>query len=242
MTPLDDLRAWIGRTEERDRHDHRRAARRPRRDARPRRRSARRRQRPSRRSGTGSTSCRCSAKASSAPTAIRAAAASCRRSRCRAACGRAAGSASSGRSRVGEVATRTSRIADVTAKDARSGPLVFVTVRHGSRRRPESPLERGPRHRLPRPGRARRGRGGAAAAPRDELFAREIAARRRAAVSLFGADLQRPPHPLRPPLRHRGRGLSGADRARPADRDAAARPAAPRAPGRRVSCASSSRR
>ena len=32
--------------------------------------------------------------------------------------------------RVGEIATRTSKIADVTAKDARSGPLVFVTVRH----------------------------------------------------------------------------------------------------------------
>jgi len=32
--------------------------------------------------------------------------------------------------RVGEVATRTSRIDDVAAKDARSGPLVFVTVRH----------------------------------------------------------------------------------------------------------------
>jgi 3-methylfumaryl-CoA hydratase len=32
--------------------------------------------------------------------------------------------------RVGEVATRTSRIDDVTAKDARSGPLVFVTVHH----------------------------------------------------------------------------------------------------------------
>ena len=32
--------------------------------------------------------------------------------------------------RVGDVATRASRIADVAAKDARSGPLVFVTVRH----------------------------------------------------------------------------------------------------------------
>ena len=32
---------------------------------------------------------------------------------------------------------------------------------------------------------------------------------RRAAVPLLGADLQRPPHPLRPPLRHRGRGLPG---------------------------------
>jgi 3-methylfumaryl-CoA hydratase len=33
-------------------------------------------------------------------------------------------------------------------------------------------------------------------------------------------------------------GLSGVDRARPADRDLAARPAAPRAPCRRASCAS----
>jgi 3-methylfumaryl-CoA hydratase len=32
--------------------------------------------------------------------------------------------------RVGEVATRSSRIADVTGKEARSGPLVFVTVQH----------------------------------------------------------------------------------------------------------------
>jgi 3-methylfumaryl-CoA hydratase len=32
--------------------------------------------------------------------------------------------------RVGDVATRSSRIDDIAAKDARSGPLVFVTVRH----------------------------------------------------------------------------------------------------------------
>jgi 3-methylfumaryl-CoA hydratase len=31
---------------------------------------------------------------------------------------------------VGVVATRSSRIADVTGKEARSGPLVFVTVQH----------------------------------------------------------------------------------------------------------------
>ena len=39
--------------------------------------------------------------------------------------------------------------------------------------------------------------------------------RSRAAVSLFGADLQRPPHPLRPRLRHQGRGLSRPDLPRP---------------------------
>jgi 3-methylfumaryl-CoA hydratase len=32
--------------------------------------------------------------------------------------------------RIGEAATRSSRIADIAAKSARSGPLVFVTVRH----------------------------------------------------------------------------------------------------------------
>ena len=32
--------------------------------------------------------------------------------------------------RVGDVATRRSRIADVASKSARTGPLVFVTVRH----------------------------------------------------------------------------------------------------------------
>src|SRR6266566_3096642 len=36
-----------------------------------------------------------------------------------------------------------------------------------------------------------------------------------AAVSLFGTDIQRPPHPLRPRLRHQDRGLSGPDLPRP---------------------------
>ena len=49
-------------------------------------------------------------------------------------------------------------------------------------------------------------------------------ARPRPAVPLLRADLQWPPHPLRPQLRHRGGRLPGARRARPAAGDAAARP------------------
>ena len=69
------------------------------------------------------------------------------------------------------------------------------------------------------------------AAPTGARLAARDRARRRAAVPLLGAHLQRPPHPLRPPLRHRGRGLPGPDRARPADRHAADGPAAPPAAG-----------
>src|SRR5262245_61026623 len=56
------------------------------------------------------------------------------------------------------------------------------------------------------------------------------------AVPLFGADVQRPPHSLRPALCDAGGRLPGTDRARTADRDVAARSAAPRAPrgGRRT--------
>jgi 3-methylfumaryl-CoA hydratase len=74
---------------------------------------------------------------------------------------------------VGEVATRTSRIADVTAKDARSGPLVFVTVQHRVATAAGVAVEedhdivyRGP----PAPGAA----AATPAAPGDEVFAREI--------------------------------------------------------------------
>ena len=97
-----------------------------------------------------------------------------------------------------------------------------------TRRRPA----RGARHRLPRPAGAGRATADRRRARRPtRRFARDDRPRRRAPVPLLGADLQRPPHPLRPPLRDRGRGLSGPGRARAADRDAAARPAAPRAAG-----------
>ncbi len=166
----------------------------------------------------------------------RSAAASCPRCRCRAACGRAASSQFHAPMRVGDAvdahldhrrrdgarraaparwcssrcATRCAATAAPTPP-SRSSTTSSIAKRSGpamSRRRPR------PR-RLAPPWRAR-GR-----------------ARRRAAVPLLGADLQRPPHPLRPPLRDRGRGLSRPDRARPADRDAAARPAAAQAAGRR---------
>jgi len=74
---------------------------------------------------------------------------------------------------VGATATRRSRIADVTAKEARSGPLVFVTVAHeiatasGVALHEEHDIVyRG----LPAPGAAP----APADAPRDETFARTI--------------------------------------------------------------------
>ena len=208
------------------------------------RRAAAERARRCRRCGTGSTSCRCTASRRSGPTATPSAAASCRRCRCRAACGRAASSSSTRRCASATRVTRTSTIADVNEKSGRTGPLVFVKVRHeirrerGSRRR----AHRVPRHRLPR---SRPSASDVApppqAAPAAIRHGSAVGARRRAAVPLLGADLQRPPHPLRPPLRHRGRGLSRPDRARPADRHAAARPAAPPAARGAASRASSSR-
>jgi 3-methylfumaryl-CoA hydratase len=76
--------------------------------------------------------------------------------------------------RVGEVATRVSRIADVNAKSARSGPLVFVTVVHeistaaGAALREEHDIVY---RDAPAPGAAP---AVPPAAPRDESFARTI--------------------------------------------------------------------
>ena len=64
------------------------------------------------------------------PTATRSAAASCRRCRCRGACGPAASSSSARRCAWATVSSARSTIDDVTVKEGRSGPLVFVTVRH----------------------------------------------------------------------------------------------------------------
>ena len=123
--------------------------------------------------------------------------------------------------------------ADVADREHRqqAGALRAARLRHrrardrdGGRRRPA----RGARHRLPRHAGAGRDRDPRGRADRRDVRAQDRP-RRRAALPLFGADLQRPSHPLRPALRHRGRGLSGPDRARPADRHAARRPAAPRA-------------
>ena len=82
--------------------------------------------------------------------------------------------------------------------------------RDPSRRRARRRAHRVPRHRLPRGAEARRRRAAAEAGAVERGVGAQVGARRRAAVSLLGADVQRPPHPLRPPLRDRGRGLSGA--------------------------------
>jgi 3-methylfumaryl-CoA hydratase len=125
--------------------------------------------------------------------------------------------------RVGDTVERTSTIDDVTSKSGRSGELVFVKVRHELRCNGQARSLRwwssttSSTARLRQPGEAdppaEAARGPGAVAARDR-------ARRRAAVPLLGAHLQRPPHPLRPQVRHRGRGLPGPGGARPADRDA----------------------
>ena len=76
--------------------------------------------------------------------------------------------------RVGDAATRRSTIADVAAKSARSGPLVFVTVRHAISTAAGVAIteEHDIVYReLAAPGTVSL----PAAAPRDETFAREIA-------------------------------------------------------------------
>ncbi len=80
---------------------------------------------------------------SSAPMATRPAAASCRRCRCRGGCGRAASWNSSTRLRVGDEATRTSRIKDVSLKTGSTGTLCFVSVDHELTTRAASPSASG---------------------------------------------------------------------------------------------------
>ncbi len=125
-----------------------------------------------------------------------------------------------------------------------AGALRAARLRHRRARdrdRGRRRAARGARHRLPRPAGTGRDRDPGGRADRRDLLAPDRP-RRRAPLSLFGAHLQRPPHPLRPPLRHRGRGLSGPDRPRPADRDPAGRPAAARAARGGAASASTSRR
>ena len=110
----------------------------------------------------------------------------------------------SGEIRVGDAIVRRSAIESVRAKEGAGGPLVFVTVRHeiGRAGRAAAIVDehdivyRGPGRRRRRSRRRRR--------PSRRMAAR-AGARRRAALPLFGAHLQRPPHPLRPRLRRRGK-------------------------------------
>ena len=111
--------------------------------------------------------------------------------------------------RVGDETKRSSRISDVTMKTGSTGALCFVSVEHliDDAARHGDPRAAG--HRLSRCLRRVAGgtcQGAAAAAGRKS--SRKPHGRSRAAVPLFGADLQRPSYPLRPRLRHQGRGLS----------------------------------
>jgi 3-methylfumaryl-CoA hydratase len=133
---------------------------------------------------------------------------------------------------VGDKIERTSTIASVTHKAGRTGELVFVLVRHEVRnerglalteehdivyRAAAAPGEKAP---TPTP------------APQDAAFSREIVPDdvllfRYSALTFNG-------HRIHYDRRYvtAGRGLSGPDRARPADRDAAGRPAALQRAGR----------
>ena len=170
-----DLQAWLGRSEARQRRRHRGAAGRARRDARPRRSAAGSGQRRCRRSGTGSTSCRCARQSEIGADGhprrggflppVRAAAPHVGRRP-------AARSSAAARRRRGDADARA--IADVASKEARSGPLVFVTVRARDRDdAPASPCARSTTSStatLPAPGAPRRR--AAAGADRRDLRAR----------------------------------------------------------------------
>ena len=64
------------------------------------------------------------------------------------------------------------------------------------------------RHRLPRSAEAGRRRADAQGGAGAKRVGAPLGTRRRAALSLFGADVQQPSDPLRSPLRHGGRRLS----------------------------------
>ena len=97
--------------------------------------------------------------------------------------------------RVGDETTRTSRIADVTMKTGSSGVLCFVSVDHlvttprGTALRERQDIVYRDMSTTQAAGQAGR------AAARGKA-PRNPHGRSRAAVSLLGADLQRPPHPL----------------------------------------------
>ena len=123
--------------------------------------------------------------------------------------------------RVGATAERVSAVRSARTTTGASGTLLLVVVepRVPPGRRALRP--RAADARLPRPA----GRAGAAAGRRR----RRRGARRRvvdaaptradAAVPLLGDHVQHPPHPLRPAVRPRRRGLPGPRRAGPADGD-----------------------
>ena len=145
----------------------------------------------------------------------------CRRCRCPAGCGRAAGSNFGQPLRIGDALTRSSTIDGVPRRRAAAGR--WCSSRCGTRyaagpsRTPCSPNSTTSSiARADAAGRRAAADAGAGAC----RLGTTVGSGRRAAVPLFGTDLQRPPHPLRSPPCDRGRRVSGTRRPRPAHRDA----------------------
>ena len=138
---------------------------------------------------------------------------------------------------VGLNVTRQTTIAAIDRKQGRTGPLFFLELDHLYLQEGVTCVTE--RQTLvyredPKPGGAT-AEAGATARSAGGAHRPDPHARRGDAVPLLGPDLQRPPHPLRPRLCPRGRGLSRARRARPADRhlpDARLRRGAAGAPAR----------
>ncbi len=196
--------------------------------------------RRSRRCGTGCGSSRrprCPPP-SSDPTGTRRAASSPPSGRCLAGCGRRATCASCCRCRptpgwcARACSSRRRSRAGAAARSASSCSATGGRSRRSrrDRRRADRRLPRGGRG---RPGRAR-GRAVAAGRRAGPRVGDGAPAGARAAVPLQRTDLQHAPHPLRPALRDRRRGLPRPGRARPADGDADARRVPRRAPAATV--------
>jgi len=129
---------------------------------------------------------------------------------------------------IGAAIERVSRIAAISEKQGSTGPLAFVDVSHETFA--DGALAVVETQSIVYREAASAGQdlsppplGEASFNPAGWEASRTLVPDDAPPVPLFGADLQRAPHPLRPPLCHGGGRLPGADRARPADRHLAAR-------------------
>ena len=124
--------------------------------------------------------------------------------------------------RLGDAVERVSTIKSVTEKAGWSGKLVFVTVGH--RVSGPSGLACDEDQQLVYRG-ASGGSGSSGGTPPkgtpldgEPEWEGDVSAHEHRPLPLFGVHVQRPPHPLRPSLRHRARRVPGAGRARTASR------------------------
>ena len=122
---------------------------------------------------------------------------------------------------LGESAKRVSRILAVEEKSGRSGRLCFVTVEHEIHGRSGVAI-REQQDIVYRDAATGGAAGPATGAGRCDVAAR-VVVRCAAPVQILRADLQQPPHPLRPRVCDERRGLPGTRGARTAARNADAR-------------------